>query len=109
MRLQSHIRRLASLCEYHFLYGPGVHPVLDGMAREYDFIARFQSTPTPTPPGEKIGALRFSGPFLDLIIFISHGELYEYMGVEVLERRDGSMERNRFGVVVFRGTVMGES
>src|ERR1700730_12205922 len=77
------------------------------MASDDDLVARLQRASAPAPSRQKIRTLKFGGPFRGLPLIVRDGKKDQCMWVEILQRRDCSLQRDGLGVVVFSGAVVG--
>lgn len=78
------------------------------MTRDDDLVSRLQRASAPAPSGQKIGTLKLGRPFRGLPLIVLDGEKDQRMRIEILQRRDRSLQGDRLRVVVFGCAVVGE-
>src|SRR4029077_10701019 len=72
-----------------------------------DLVSRLQRASAPAPSRQKIRTLKFGRPFRALPLIVLDRKKDQCMWIEILQRGDCSLQRDRLRVVVFSGAVVG--
>src|SRR6202049_2879475 len=106
IRRQHGSREFVAIGEHQFFH---LHPSLTvsgGCADNGDLVARFEGTPAPASPRQKIRTREFTLPFDGLAAVVFHGESEQCVRIDILEFGHGRAHGYDLRHVVFRSAVV---